>query len=343
MKSKTIGYTFVIILIAIAVIVVFKLPQLKSSERQTKFLNYKGEVYGTYFSMNYESAETYNHEVDSIFKVIDEASSAYLSTSEISRLNRDKSIKNASPLLIEHFEKAGKLYAFTAGYFDPTLSSLIEIWGFGKNTQPTVDTASVKKHLSRIGFDDAYQIKEKDIVLLKDSVKINFTAMGEGFAIDEVADFFESKSIQNYKVEIGGEMRTRGQSPRSKNWLIGLQNPAAEDDTSLDPLMAKVELVDQALSTSGSYRKFFVDQNGVKRGHIINPKTGFPVKHELISVSVVSESAILSDAIATALMAMGLEKSKIFLTEQARVEAFLIYETADGLESWSTPDFITQD
>ncbi|MDN6280122.1 MAG: FAD:protein FMN transferase [Psychroflexus sp.] len=341
MKSKTIGYTFIIILIAIGAIVIYKLPQLNSSKKPIEFHNFKGKVYGTYFSMDYESAETYNQEIDSIFKAIDKASSAYSSASEISRLNRDKLIENASPLLIEHFEKAGEFYTFTDEYFDPTLSALIEIWGFGKNTQPTVDTASVKKHLSRVGFDEAYEIKEKDIALLKDSVKINFTAMGEGFAIDEIADFFESKSIQNYKVEIGGEMRTRGESPRSKKWLIGLQNPAAEDDPSLDPLMAKLELVDQALSTSGSYRKFFVDQNGIKRGHIINPKTGFPVKHELISVSVFSKSASLSDATATALMAMGLEKAKTFLTEQERVEAFLIYETEDGLKSWSTPGFVT--
>lgn len=344
MKSKKVGYLFVGIIALIIAIIIYKLPQkIEINPSEVKFHQYRGEVYGTYFSIDYQSNKEFNKEVDSIFKAIDQAASAYLSNSEISRLNKNRFLENVSPLLIEHFNKAHEMYNLTEGYFDPTLSSLIEIWGFGKNTKPTVDTASVKKYLSKIGFKDAYKIEGNNIKLLKDSVDVNFTAMGEGFAIDEIADYFDSQSIQNYKVEIGGEMRTKGKSSREKYWLIGLQNPAAEDDPSLDQLMAKLELQNEALSTSGTYRKFFIDEKGVKRGHIINPKTGFPVKHELVSVSIISESAILSDAIATAMMAMGFEKAKAFISEKSNVEAFLIYETDDGLKSWQTANLRTKD
>lgn len=338
------GYTIIGILIVIVGIIVYKLPQKNAlSSSQKKFHQYQGGVYGTYFAIEYENAKELNKEIDSIFTAIDQAASAYKSDSEISQLNKKRVLQNASPLLLEHFEKAHRMYEFTDGYFDPTLSSLIEIWGFGKNTQPTVDTASVKKYLSKIGFKDAYKIEADEIKLLKDSVDVNFTAMGEGFAIDEIADYLDSKSIQNYKVEIGGEMRTKGKSSREKYWLIGLQNPAAEDDPSLDQLMAKLELQDEALSTSGTYRKFFIDKKGVKRGHIINPKTGFPVKHELVSVSIISESAILSDATATAMMAMGFEEAKAFINKKDDLEAFLIYETKDGLKSWQTENLRTKD
>jgi thiamine biosynthesis lipoprotein len=107
--------------------------------------------------------------------------------------------------------------------------------------------------------------------------------------------------------------------------------------------MTKLELQNEALSTSGTYRKFFIDEKGVKRGHIINPKTGFPVRHELVSVSIISESAILSDATATAMMAMGFENAKAYVKQKNNIEAFLIYETDDGLKSWQTTNLRTKD
>lgn len=346
MKSKFTGYAFIGAICIIIGVVIFKFLQEPDSDvnkdESISFKNYKGQVYGTYFSVEYASTISYKAEIDSIFNQIDQAASAYLDNSEISQLNAKRRLDSTSVLLQQHFNVAKELHQYTKGYFEPTLSPVIDLWGFGRKKSSQIDSTQVKEAMKQVGFPDSYTILEHSIQL-KPQRHINFTAMGEGFAIKEISDFLISKSIQRFKVEIGGELQTKGLSPRDKPWLIGIESPLNEENNTRTNYLARVELVDQALSTSGSYRKFYVDENGVKRSHIIDPKTGYPVTHDLVSVSILANDAITADAVATAVMAMGFEDGKDFIEAKTDLEAFLIVNTTDGIDYWRSSDsFMTE-
>ncbi|QSS97034.1 FAD:protein FMN transferase [Psychroflexus sp. ALD_RP9] len=339
MKSKYIGYAFLGAIVIIIAFVIFRMAstgnEANTNTSIKNFLVYEGQVYGTYFSIIYKSPISYKTQIDSIFNSIDQAASAYISNSEINVLNNKRIIPNSSKILKAHFNKAKDLYEVTNAYFDPTISPVIELWGFGKNTTPNVDSLKIELAMQRVGFSESYQIIG-DTISLKNNAVINFTAMGEGFAIDEISNFLASKNISDFKVEIGGELQARGESSKQKPWLIGIENPLYDENQDLKRFLATVEVSNLALSTSGSYRKYFIDESGVKRSHIINPKTGYPVNHTLISVSVLAETSTKADAYATAIMAMGLEQGKVFIKNKPDLEAFLIFETADGIDVWSS-------
>lgn len=346
MKSKLIGYAFISIIALVLLFIGIKListeKEIEFDQMTEEFKTYEGQVYGTYFSIVYQSEVSYKSNIDSIFKSIDQAASAYISDSEINQLNLRKSLPNSSLILRKHFKKAQQLYDLTETYFDPTLSPIIELWGFGKNTIPAVDSLKIAEAMQRVGFSESYTIDETRIELKNDAV-INFTAMGEGMAIDQIFNYLEQQNLKDFKVEIGGELRTKGSSPKQKPWLIGIENPLADDNPDLNQFLATIEVSNFALSTSGSYRKFFVDEAGIKRSHIIDPKSGYPVSHTLVSASITAPESTTADAVATAIMAMGVEKGKAFIIKDKQLEAFLIYETEDGLDYWrSTEDFNLQ-
>ena len=339
MKSKFVGYAFIGAIVIVIAVVIFRMAstenEVNTNTSTEDFLVYEGQVYGTYFSIIYKSPESYKSQIDSIFNSIDQAASAYISHSEINQLNKKRIITNSSKILKAHFKKAQDLYDATNAYFDPTISPVIELWGFGKNTTPKADSLKIERAMQRVGFSKSYKISN-DTINLNENAIINFTAMGEGFAIDEISNFLVSKNISDFKVEIGGELRSKGESSKQKPWLIGIENPLYDENPDLNRFLATVEVSNRALSTSGSYRKYFIDDAGVKRSHIINPKTGYPVNHTLISVSVLAENSTKADAYATAIMAMGLDQGKIFIENRPNLEAFLIFETADGIDFWKS-------
>jgi hypothetical protein len=172
------------------------------------------------------------------------------------------------------------------------------------------------------------------MVSLTPGVQLDLSAMGEGYAIDMIADFLESKNVSDYNVEIGGEMKCKGKNEKRDRWLIGVENPSSAGNR----ILTTVSLDDEAISTSGTARKFYLDETGVKRSHIIDPKTGYSIHNNLLSVTIKNSKAARADALATALLVMGLDSAKSFAA-RTNTAALIVYEKNGKVLSWHSPDF----
>ena len=199
-----------------------------------------------------------------------------------------------------------------------------------------MDSIKVSQLLNIIGFDKVNL--KNDSIIKPNKMLLDFNSIAQGYTVDLVAKILESKGVNNYLVEIGGEIRSKGKNPSNKLWTIGVDKPIEEID-SKDRFQFILELANKSLATSGNYRKFFIDE-GIKYSHIINPKTGFPAKNRLLSVTVIHDNCMDADAYATAFMAMGLKKSKDFISKKQDLEAYFVYSNMEGeLESFITDNF----
>ena len=271
--------------------------------------------------------------------MVNKSLSTYIPNSDISKINNGDTTIVVDDFFTEVFNKSDKIYKETEGIFDPTIGTLVNAWDFGpKGTEKNPDSLRVVELLKRVGFDSVH-LKNGKITKKNDSAYFDFNAIAKGYAVDVAGRFLEAQKIKNYLVEIGGEIRTRGNKPNNIPWKAGIEDPNFDGTRSIQKV---IELEDESMATSGSYRKFKIDSlTGEKYVHIINPKTGYPTKSKLLSVSVISTLDCADvDAYATALMAMSLEKAKEFLKIRTNLKGYLIYANSEGnLETFATENF----
>lgn len=317
---------------------VFVYIYFQTSQKQP-YTELKGITMGTYYSIVYGSKENFQHEIDSILVHYSAAANSYDPSSEISEFNKTGKIVYKSPYLFAMLTKARKVNHVTQGAFEPTLMPLINAWGFGFSNRMEMDSAKVDSLLSLVSFSYV-RFDENKAVALKEGVMLDLSALGEGFGIDLIGGFLDKKGIENYKVEIGGEMLCKGLSPSDRLWRIGIENPKYASSGE-NRLMTIVELKNEALSTSGSYRKYFVDSTGRKQPHIISPITGYPVQHGLLSATIKAKDCVTADAFATSCMVLGLDKAKKLIKRRDDLEAYFIYNREGKLETWKSDGFET--
>lgn len=255
--------------------------------------------------------------------------STYIPDSEISRLNRLGTLKYESKFFYPVLSASKAVFAQTNGTFDPSIGPLVQAWGFGPNKSiPKLDSTKVDSLRGMVGFD---QVSFDDNqVTVPENFQIDFSAIAKGYAVDVVAELLEGKGIENYMVEIGGEVRCRGENDENKAWSLGIEDPTVA--TSEQRLLAIVRLKDRSLATSGNYRNYY-EKDGKVFAHIIDPRTGYSAKHNLLSASVFASDCMTADAFATAFMVLGLEYSKEIVASQD-LDAILIYRTENGIESF---------
>ena len=291
----------------------------------------KGEAQGTTYSITYiAKAPVEKAAIDSILQVIDLSMSTYIDNSLISRINRGENLP-----IDPHFEKVFSasfdIYWQSKGAFDPSIGQLINAWGFGKKENHTPPTQKqIDSLIALTGMDKVHvtttpegSFVEKD----NPNIQLNFNAIAQGYTSDVIADYFLSKQISNFIVEVGGELVIHGRNTlKNKPWRIGIDNPLQKPDEDRE-IVATVELTDCGLATSGNYRKLWTDSlTGQKYVHTINPKTGRPQPSNLLSATVIAPSAMLADGYATTLMALGgIEKAKDFLAQHKELKAVLLY------------------
>jgi thiamine biosynthesis lipoprotein len=193
-----------------------------------------------------------------------------------------------------------------------------------------------------IGFEEMITRSDSGFLASKPGVMLDITGLGEGYAIDKLVEVVEKNQVSDYMVEIGGEMKAKGNNSRGTVWSIGIEDPAQAELGVTSSMLTKVELNNRAISSSGNYRKFYLDESGKRRPHILDPLTGFPVSHSMVSVSVLANSATEADALATAFMAMGPEKAKILAESLPGVEAMFVIGGKDKLEMEFTSGFPRQ-
>jgi FAD:protein FMN transferase len=307
---------------------------LQCDQAGKEMIQLRGEAQGTTYQILYEAADTQNFkkEIDSLFKSIDFSLSTYVPYSVISRMNRNDTAVVADAYFKAVFHKAQEVSKQTEGSFDVTVAPIINAWGFGFLKKAKVDSAVIDSLLPFIGYELVH-LEGSRLVKVGPQVMLDFNAIAQGYTVDVLASFLESRGIQNYLVELGGEVKAKGKKSNGENWKIGIDQPN-ETFQSGRPLKAIVRLHNKALATSGNYRKYYVE-NGRKYAHIIDPQTGYPAKHNLLSATVVTDDCMTADAYATAFMVMGMEKAKQFLSQNAALglEVFFVY---DDNGSWKT-------
>jgi thiamine biosynthesis lipoprotein len=289
-----------------------------------------GFVFGTTYHITYVNAQENNYQksIDSLFYLMNRSLSTYMSMSDISKINTGDTTVVVDALFQEVYQKSKRIHTETDGYFDPTVGFLVNAWGFGpKKTKKNMDSIAVQKMMQLVGFDKIQLVKGK---IRKQDARIflDFNSIAKGYGVDLIARFLEQKNIQNYLVEIGGEIRASGKNSKQQHWRVAIEKPNTDGTQSFQKT---IELSNQSMATSGNYRKFRISKEGKKYVHTVNPKTGFATESNLLSVSVISTSDCADvDAYATAFMAMGFEKTRLFVENHPRLKVILIYTNATG-------------
>ncbi len=298
------------------------------------YIEVKGEAQGTTYSIVYQVNESgvLKADIDSLLLDFDNSLSTYNPGSLISEFNANKEVipdQNFKAVLA----LSRDMYEITNHAFNPAIYPIIDLWGIERDDSEIVDSIDVIETLQLCKFEDI-QFDRKDttkLIALNDNM-IEFNAIAQGFSVDLVAKFLESKGIQNYLVEIGGELFGKGRNQNDQIWKIGVEEPHEDKTQQGEPVALKIMLDGKGLATSGSYRKYKM-QDGKRLSHTIDPKTGYPSSNNLLSVTVVAENAAIADAYATAFMVMGLNKTLEFLENHLEIDAFLIYDDNGTLKS----------
>ena len=294
---------------------------------ELKKTSLSGLIFGTSYNIQFYSSgnSNYSNEIVDIFKEIDMSMSTYKKTSIISRVNNNNSVQ-----LDDHFKNvfsfSKKIYEITGGRFDPSIGLLVNYWGFGP--EKFVPDSKINPNdqftylLSKTGFN-RFEIIDNKLSRPTDSY-IDFNAIAKGYAVDEVAKFLKNEQIDNFLVEIGGEINSSGINiDKNKPWLVAIDMPRFDGDRSN---YSSLELNNMSLASSGTYRKFKIDSMGNRYAHIINPLTGYPTKTNILSVTVKALSCVEADAYATAIHSMNIEEIKEFFSLNNNISSLVIFE-----------------
>lgn len=298
-----------------------------------------GEAQGTYYSIVYYDmdARDFQFEIDSILTDFDNSVSLWVPNSILSRVNNNDSSVKLDNYFIDNFRISKEVAQQTNGNFDFTIGTLVKAWGFGYDHTKTINNHMVDSLLSYTGYQKV-KLENGKIIKENPEISFDFNAVAQGYSVDVIGEFLEKQNITNYLIDIGGEVKAEGSKPDNSKWKIGIEKPAQNKTDSRD-LKAIAELTNISIATSGNYRKFY-EEDGVRYSHTINPKTGYPAKNSLLSVSVLHKSTAYADAYATAFMVMGYREAKTFVENNEFLEAFFIFSTDKGnYETYGTKGF----
>ncbi len=298
--------------------------------------HHQGYALGTSYSIQYESILSTHDEVqkgiDSIFTRINNSMSTYLPNSDISKINRGDSLVVVDEHFSKVFEKAGEVWSITKGYFDPTVGAWVNAYGFGPEKPLKILTENERERLSSITGWDKIRLNSKGNIEKEYlDIYIDFNALAKGYTVDVLGNYLMRLGAVDFLIEIGGEIVARGVNPKfNKPWRIAIDNPTQKEERSLTQTLV---LKNQAIATSGNYRKFRIDSiTGERYVHSINPLTGYPVRSNVLSTSVIAPDCMTADAYATALMVMPLEEGKKLISSLKNIEAYWIVSEKDSIQ-----------
>ena len=320
--------------IVFAIILAF----LASCGHQPKKTVLQGLAQGSYYAVTYydEQERNFQQEIDSIFHAVDMSVNLWVDSSVISKVNRNEEVV-LDDIFIDNFNIAQEAAKLSDGYFDPTISPIVAAWGFSYKhgdsiTPQLIDSLKQLVDYRKVRIEDGKVIKENP------SIQLDFNAIAQGYTSDMIASFLESRGVKDFLVDTGGEIMARGGKPNGQPWIVGIEKPADNWDSE-QVVQTRIALCDKGLVTSGSTRKY-VERNGKRYSHCIDPKTGYPVEHQLLSATVLAENSVWADALASICMVMGLEKSLPLIESMDGVEAYYIFANEKNeLETYATEGF----
>ena len=286
-----------------------------------------GMVFGTTYNITYQCDSNLHNSIIRELEKVDEALSPFNKKSVITAVNNNHDIE-VNDMFADVFLLAQKISDDTSGDFDITVAPLVNAWGFGfKNgTQPTKHNIDSLKNI--IGYKKV-RLEGRKVVKKDKRLMLDCSSIAKGYGSDVVARFLQKRGVKNYMVEIGGEIVTKGISPKRVPWKIGVTRPVDDSLSVSKELQSVINVTDKAMATSGNYRNFYY-KNGKKYAHTIDPHTGYPVQHNILSATVIADNCATADAYATAFMVMGLEKAQKLLERHPELMAYFIYSDKDG-------------
>ena len=291
-------------------------------QRSMPYQKNSGMIFGTIYNITYQSHDDYQEAIEQALLQVDAEFSMFNDTSTVSRINRGEQPQR-SAMFQEVWQLAQRVSRETDGAFDITVAPLVNAWGFGF------------KH-------EQMPTRQQVDSLLKIRSQLDFSAIAKGYGSDVVARLLERKGVKNFMVEIGGEVVTRGISPSRVPWRIGVTKPTDDSLAVGGELQTVLGVTDRAMATSGNYRNFYY-KGGRKYAHTIDPRTGYPVQHNILSATVLADSCAVADAYATSFMVLGLEGARRVLDRHPELQAYFIYTDEQGaLSVWFSPTLAGQ-
>jgi thiamine biosynthesis lipoprotein len=296
-----------------------------------------GRTMGTTYSVKvvtgyFGSVSGLQQKIDRRLQEINQSMSPYLKDSEISRFNRFQETGAEFPIsedFLRVMQLAARIYELSEGAWDGTVNPLVDLWGFGRSgrrdSRPPAE--AIAALLDDIGFEKIEIRDSGSLIKHQASVTLDLSSIAKGYGVDQVTEVIRQAGFRDFLVEIGGEIYAAGVRPDGRPWRVGINRP--KTDAPVDEVYKVVSLQDQAFATSGDYRNFFVE-NGMRYSHIIDPQTGYPVAHGVVSVSILADNCALADGLATAVMVMGAEKGLSLINRLDRVHGLIIVELPDG-------------
>ena len=295
----------------------------------------RGSVFGTFYSITYQCDNDLQKEIEAELKKVDQALSMFNQESIISKVNRNEKVE-PNEMFLQVITLAQKVSQDTDGAFDITVAPLVNAWGFGFKTGDKPSGTSIDSLMSTVGYKKI-SLKGRQLFKENKNTMLDCSAIAKGYGSDVVAAFLKKRGIDNFMVEIGGEVVTQGISEKRVPWRIGVTKPT-DDSLSVDnELQTVLNVTNKAMATSGNYRNFYY-KDGKKYAHTIDPKTGYPVQNSLLSATVLADNCATADAYATSFMVMGIEKAKGVLERHPELMAYFIYTDVRGnLAVWYSP------
>lgn len=308
-----------------------------SQQRNMPYQKDTGYVFGTVYNITYQSEENWQSEIEAELKKVDEEFSMFNKQSTVSKINRNEEVSLSDDFL-EVYDLARQVNKSTGGACDITVAPLVNAWGFGFKGQQMPTAHEVDSLMRYVGMDKVRLTAARRIAKEHPQVSLDFSAVAKGYGSDRVARFLRGKGITNYMVEIGGEIVASGVNGERRPWRIGVTKPTEDTLEVGQELQTVINITDIAMATSGNYRNFYY-KGGKKYAHTIDPKTGYPVQHNILSATVLAKSCAMADAYATAFMVLGLEGTRQVLDKHPELMAYLIYNDKDGKYAvWYSPE-----
>ncbi|MDD3037341.1 FAD:protein FMN transferase [Bacteroides sp.] len=300
---------------------------LTRRNQQSDYNSITGLVFGTVYHITYQYEGDLKPEIEAELKRFDFSLSPFNDSSVISRVNHNEELVTDT-FFQKCFNRSMEISRETKGAFDITIAPLANAWGFGFKKGTFPDSLMIDSLLQITGYE---KVKLVDGKVVKDDSRImlSCSAVAKGYSVDVVAHFLDRKGIKNYMVDIGGEVVVKGKNPKDGLWRIGINKPIDDSLSRQQDIQTIMELTDVGLATSGNYRNYYY-KDGKKYAHTIDPRTGYPVQHSILSSTVIAKDCMTADALATAFMVMGLEEAEKFCKADPRIDAYFIYSGKDG-------------
>lgn len=311
----------------LAILLLASIWIIAKKKQEVPYNSINGLVFGTVYNITYQYEGDLKAEIEAELKKFDGSLSPFNDSSVISRINRNEDIETDS-FFRACFKRSMEISEGTKGAFDITVAPLANAWGFGFKKGAFPDSLMIDSLLQITGYQKV-KLENGKVIKQDPRMMLSCSAVAKGYSVDVAAHLLDSKGIKNYMIDIGGEIVAKGQNSKDGLWRIGINKPIDDSLNTNQDIQTILELTDVGLATSGNYRNYYY-KDGKKYAHTIDPRTGYPVQHSILSSTVIAKDCMTADALATAFMVMGLEKAEAYANADPSIDAYFIYSGENG-------------